>query len=127
MNRLRKKYDTDYKKRIVEEFIKGDLSAQELTDREGIPSTGHIYKWKCQFEKQTKVERIDALVEEGSSVEAAKRILELEEELADAKQLIAAYAMANEFLKKIQTPSEKKSSGYIETKRAWGRSKWRAK
>ncbi len=68
MTNQRKKYDNEYKRRLVEEFIKGDLSAQELSDREGLPSSAHIYKWKCQFEKQTKVERIGALVEEGSSV-----------------------------------------------------------
>ena len=126
MKNSKKKYDSEFKQRIVAEFIQGDLSAAEIAKREGI-ETAHIYSWKSKFERQAKQKRIDVLVDEGSTIEAARRILELEEELVDAKQLIAAYAMANEFLKKIQTPAEKKSSGYIETKRAWGRSKWRAK
>jgi len=126
MKNSKKQYDSEFKQRIVTEFIQGDLSAAEIAKREGIEAA-HIYSWKSKFERQAKQKRIDVLVDEGSSIEAARRILELEEELVDAKQLIAAYAMANEFLKKIQTPAEKKSSGYIETKRAWARSKWRAK
>lgn len=126
MKKPKPRYDQEYKQRIVSEYLQGDLTALDIAKREGLEAA-NIYSWKAKLEARAKQTRIDALVDEGSSVEQARRILELEEELADARQLIAAYAMANEFLKKIQTPQEKKSSGYIETKRAWGRSKWRAK
>lgn len=126
MKHSKKRYDLEYKQRIVSEFIQGDVSASEIAKREGI-EPANIYSWKSKLEHQAKQKRIDVLVDEGSTIEQARRILELEEELADAKQLIAAYAMANEFLKKIQRTPEKKSSGYIETKRQWARSKWRAK
>lgn len=126
MKSPKKHYDLEFKQRIVSEFIEGRLSAVEIAKREGI-DPANVYSWKSKLETQAKQRRIEVLVEGGSTVEDARRILELEEELSDAKQLIAAYAMANEFLKKVQTPREKKSSGYIETKRAWARSKWRAK
>lgn len=126
MKNPKHKYDPEFKERIVAEFIKGDLSAAEIAKREGIEPS-HIYNWKSKLEIRAKQKRIDVLIDEGSSPAQARRILELEEELADARHMIAVYAMANEFLKKIQTPPEKKSSGYIETKRAWGRSKWRVK
>lgn len=126
MKKQRIKYGLDYKQKLVDEFIAGASSAQEIAEREGLEAA-HLYNWKSQLERRAKKERVSELVDEGSTAEAARRILELEEELEDARKLIAVYAMANEFLKKIQTPPEKKSSGYIETKRRWGRSKWRAK
>lgn len=126
MKNRNQKYDPEFKQRIVSEFIAGDLSAAEIAKREGI-TTAHIYNWKSKLESRAKQRRIDVLVDEGSSVEQARKILELEEELADARHTIAVYAMANEFLKSLQTKPEKKSSGYIETKRSWDRSKRRVK
>lgn len=126
MKKNHSQFDLEYKQRIVSEYIAGDISATEIAKREGI-TTAHIYHWKSKLEARAKQKRIDSLVDEGSSVEQARRILELEEELADARHTIAVYAMANEFLKSLQTKPEKKSSGYIETKRAWDRSKKRAK
>jgi transposase-like protein len=119
--RSRKHYDFEYKKRIVQEFLTG-RSANEIAEAEGLVSA-QIYKWKSQLENRKRLERIEEIqAEEGVSLEQARKIRELEEELAAAKEKIADLTMVNDLLKKIQpsSRSEKRSSGYIETKRSLG-------
>jgi len=41
----RKHYDLEYKRRIVQEYIQGDITTNALAEREGI-ERGQIYHWK---------------------------------------------------------------------------------
>lgn len=129
MKKTRTNYDLEYKRRIVAEYLSGLISAQVLADREGL-ERGQIYKWRVQLDQRARHERIEEMVDdEGVSIEQARRIRELEEELAATQEKLAQIVVENELLKKLQPNSAfaKKSSGYIETKQLLARSRGRAK
>ena len=129
MKKARTNYDLDFKRRVVAEYLSGAISAQVLADREGL-DRGQIYKWRVQLDQHARNERIEAIAEdEGMSLEQARRIRELEEELAATQEKLAQMVLENELLKKLQpnSPLAKRSSGYIETKQLLARSRGRAK
>lgn len=129
MNKSRKTYDLEYKQRVVGEYLSGSISAQALADREGL-DRGQIYKWRVQLDQRARHERIESIAgDEGISFGQARRIRELEEELAATQEKLAQTVVENELLKKLQpnSPFAKKSSGYIETKQLLARSRGRAK
>ena len=129
MKKARTNYDRDFKRRVVAEYLSGAISAQVLADREGL-DRGQIYKWRVQLDQHARNERIEAIAEdEGMSLEQARRIRELEEELAATQEKLAQMVLENELLKKLQpnSPLAKRSSGYIETKQLLARSRGRAK
>ncbi len=129
MKKSRQQYDLDYKRRIVAEYLSGTIPAEDLAKREGLVR-GQIYKWRVQLERRQRAERIEAIAEtEGVSIEQAKRIRELEEELAATQQKLAQSVLENELLKKLQpsSPFASASSGYIETKRVLARLRGRAR
>lgn len=129
----KKAYDLDYKRQIVAEYLAGKVSAEEISKREGLIQgliRGQIYKWRVQLERRERLERIDAIAEsEGVSIEQARRIRELEEELAATQQKLAQTVIENDLLKKLQPNSlfAKRSSGYVETKQLVARYRGRAK
>lgn len=125
----RKIYDLEYKRRIVQEYLQGGIKSADLAKREGI-DRAQIYKWKIQLDNRARGERIESIVEsDGVSVEQARRIRELEEELDATQRKLAQVVLECDLLKKIQpnSPFARKSSGYIETKQLLARSKGRAK
>jgi transposase-like protein len=129
MKNQRQHYELDYKRRIVQEYLAGVIPAQELARREGL-ERGQIYKWRVQLERRDRLSRIETLAEtEGVSVEQARRIRELEEELAATQQRLAQTLLECDLLKKLQpnSPFASASSGYIDTKRLLVRSRGRAK
>ena len=129
----KKAYDLDYKLQIVAEYLAGKVSAAEISKREGLIQgliRGQIYKWRVHLERRERLERIDAIAEsEGVSIEQARRIRELEEELAATQQKLAQTVIENDLLKKLQPNSlfAKRSSGYVETKQLVARYRGRAK
>jgi transposase-like protein len=129
MKKARTNYDLDFKRRVIAEYLPGAISAQVLADREGL-DRGQIYKWRVQLNQRARNERIEAIAEdEGMPLEQARRIRELEEELAATQEKLAQMVLDNELLKKLQpnSPFAKRSSGYIETKQLLARSRGRAK
>lgn len=125
----KKKYDLELKKRIVAEYIaSGDAAA--IAAREGL-ERGQIYRWKYQLEQRGKIERVEQIQAEDPSLsyEQARKIRELEEELAETQKMLAQVVLENGLLKKLHPnfQQEKRSSGYIETKQLLARSKGRAK
>jgi len=129
MKKQRHHYELDYKRRIVQEYLAGVIPAQELARREGL-ERGQIYKWRVQLERRERLSRIETIAEtEGVSVEQARRIRELEEELAATQQRLAQTLLECDLLKKLQpnSPFASASSGYIDTKRLLVRSRGRAK
>jgi transposase-like protein len=125
----KKHYDLDYKRRIVQEYLRGEIRSADLAAREGL-YRAQIYKWKIQFDNRQRNERIDAIAdEEGVSLDQARKIRELEEELEASQKKIAQLVLECDLLKKIQpnSPFARKSSGYIETKQLLARSKGRVK
>jgi transposase-like protein len=129
MKQQRKHYELDYKRRIVQEYLAGTISAEALARREGL-ERGQIYKWRVQLERRERLSRIETIAEtEGVSLEQARRIRGLEEELAATQQKLAQTMLENDLLKKLQpnSPFASASSGYIDTKRQLARSRGRAK
>ena len=129
MKKSRQQYDLDYKRRIVAEYLAGTTSAEDLAKREGLVR-GQIYKWRVQLERRDRMARIETIAEtEGVSLEQARRIRELEEELAATQQKLAQTMLEVDLLKKLQpsSPFARRSSGYIETKQLLARLRGRAK
>lgn len=129
MKKDRKQYDLDYKRRIVQEYLSGTISADDLARREDLVR-GQIYKWRVQLERHTRMAHIETIAQtEGVSIEQARKIRELEEELAATQQKLAQTLIENDLLKKLQpnSPFANASSGYIDTKRVLARSRGRAK
>jgi len=129
MKKDRQQYDLDYKRRVVAEYLSGAISADDLARREGL-MRGQIYKWRVQLERRDRIRHIETIAEtEGVSIEQARRIRELEEELAATQQKLAQTMLEVDLLKKLQpnSPFASASSGYIDTKRLLARSKGRAK
>jgi transposase-like protein len=122
MKESRRKFSEEYKKQIVQEYLAGNRSAVEIAEAEGLVA-GQIYCWKTQLENRKRLERIEEIqTEQHVSPGPARRIRELEEELEAYKAKVADQAMVIDLLKKVQpnSASEKRSSGYIETKRSLG-------
>jgi len=120
MKESRRKFNWEYKKRIVQEYVSGNRRVAEIADSEGLVP-GQIYHWKTQLENRARRERIEEIqVEENVSPEQAQKIRELEEELEAYKAKVADQALVIDLLKKLHPTlaSEKRSSGYIETKRS---------
>jgi transposase-like protein len=129
MKKSRTNYDLEYKRRIVQEYLSGAISARALAEREGL-ERDQVYKWRVQLDQRARSERIGAIAqEEGVSLEQARRIRELEEELAETQKKLAQTVLENDLLKKLQpnSPFAKRSSGYIETKQLLARSRGPAK
>ena len=129
MKKPRQQYDLDYKRRIVAEYLSGAISADALAKREDLVR-GQIYKWRVPLERRVRTERIETIAEtEGVSIEQAKRIRELEEELAATQQKLAQTMLEVDLLEKLQPGSKFASAtgGYIDTKRQLARLRGRAK
>jgi transposase-like protein len=129
MKESRRKFDEEYKKQIVQEYLSGNRSAAEIAAAEGLVA-GQIYHWKTQLEHRARQERIEEIqTEQQVSPEQARRIRELEEELEAYKAKIAEQAIEIDLLKKLH-PSlacERRSSGYIGIKRRLGQRNGRVK
>ena len=127
--RSRKNYDLEYKRRIVAEYLDGATSAQDIADREKL-ERGQIYKWKVQLDQRSRSERIETIAsEQGVSLDQARRIRELEEELEATQRKLAQTIIENDLLKKLHpnSPFARSASGYTETKQLLARQKGRAK
>ena len=124
----RKRYDLEYKRKVVSEYIAGPKTAGEIAKSEGLEAA-QIYTWKTQLEQRDRLDKIESLVDGQTSFEQARKIVELEEELEAYKIKNAELAMMNDLLKKTFPNSlyAKKSSGYIDIKRRLNRKERRAK
>jgi transposase-like protein len=131
--KTKKQYDFEYKRRIVQEYLQGDIKSADLAQREGI-DRAQIYKWKIQLDNHTRSERTQEIVEtEGVSLEQARRIRELEEQLEATQKKLANLAVENELLGELVKKTDphsafaRRSSSYADIKLALARSKGRVK
>ena len=125
----KKHYDLEYKRQIVQEYLQGEITTNALAAREGL-DRGQIYRWKVQLEGRARDARIEEIADtEGVSLDQARKIRELEEELEATQRKLAQVVLENDLLKKIHpsSPFARRSSGYIETKQLLARSRGRQK
>src|SRR5437899_8879384 len=95
----RQYHDLEYKRRIVGEYLNGNISADDLAKREGL-IRGQIYKWRSQLDQRQRLERVEVIADtEGVTLEQARRIRDLEEELLATQQKLAQTVLENELLK----------------------------
>jgi transposase-like protein len=125
-------YDIEYKRRIVQEFLQGEITAVALAEREGI-ERAQIYKWKIQLDHLARRGRVDDLIESGASIEQARRIRDLEEELQATQKKLAQTVVEKELFEELvkktdpSSPYARKSSSFVDIKNALARSKGRSK
>jgi transposase-like protein len=129
----RKNYDAEYKRRIVQEYIQGEIATKVLAEREGLDPS-QIYHWKVQLAEQARSARIETIATtSGVSMEQARKIRDLEEELAATQKKLAQLAVENELLGELvkktdpSSPYARRSSSYADIKIALVRSKGRVK
>jgi transposase-like protein len=132
-NKSRKQYDLDYKRRIVQEYLRGEITTTALAEREGL-ERGQIYRWKVQLAEQARDARVETIADaEGVSLDQARKIRDLEEELEATQKKLAQLAVENELLGELvkktnpSSPYARRSSSYADIKIALGRSKGRAR
>jgi transposase-like protein len=125
-------YDLEYKRRIVREFLEGNIKSAALAEREGI-ERGQIYKWKTQLDNLARRERVDELVEDGASLDQARRIRELEEQLQATQKKLAQEVVERELLEELVKKTDpssafaRRSSSFVDIKNALARSRGRSK
>lgn len=125
-------YDLEYKRRIVQEFLQGGIKAGALAEREGV-ERAQIYKWKAQLDNLARRERVDELIDGGASVDQARRIRELEEQLEATQKKLAQSVVEKELLEELvkktdpSSPFARRSSSFVDIKHALARSKGRSK
>ena len=129
----KKNYDLEYKRRIVQEYLQGGIKSAALAEREGI-ERGQIYKWKIQLDNLDRGARVEEIADtQGVSLEQARRVRELEEELEATQKKLAKQVVYNELLEELVKKTDpnsayaKRSSSYADIKLALARSKGRAK
>ena len=129
----KKSYDLEYKRRIVQEYLRGEISTNALADREGL-DRGQIYRWKVQLGERDRDARIEDIADtEGVTLDQARQIRELEEKLELTQKKLAQLAVENELLGELVKKTDpnsayaRRSSSYAEIKIALARSKGRVK
>ncbi len=108
----------EQKLKAIEEYRAGIKSAKEIAEQFGSSNKNLIHAWKYELEEKAKGERVDELQNTGYSSEAAKRILELELEIAEYQKKLAEQVLINDLLKKLRMQSsfqpEKSANGLRE-------------
>lgn len=120
----RRKFTEDQKQQIVEAYISGAKTAQDLAAEYDI-AQGLIYRWKSDQALGAKNKRIEDLTEAGATRAMAVKIQQQEAEIEAYQKKVAELTLINDLLKKLQTPrnyqSESELSGLIGTVRKSGR------
>jgi len=117
MRKPRKLFTQEQRKKAVEEYISGARTAAEIAAELEIDPT-HIYRWKVRQEEDAKGARIDELHRDGHDPDATRKIIKLEEELAEYKKKVGELTLINDLLKKLprkSSPPESELSGLIDT------------
>lgn len=130
MRKPKRHFSDELKKQIVEEYVSGRKTAADLSLEHGV-AQGLIYKWKVGLDERVKGERIETLESEGYDREAARKILQLEEEILEYKKKVGEQTIIIDLLKKLRdlpiSQRESELSGLIGTMKLSGRRKGRAK
>ena len=113
MVRVRRSFENDFKKQIVESILSGSATQAELA-REHRISPVMISRWQEDYKKGKFFENV-------TSQDMAK----LELRIRDLERLVGRLTLENEVLKKIRglDTKEKKDSSSIVTSKDWDRSK----
>lgn len=130
MGKGKRQFSDEIKRQAVADYVSGRKTAAEVATELQI-AQNLIYRWRAEFEAEQKGERIEELVSEGSSLAQARKIQQLEDELAEYKKKLAEEILINDLLKKLQTSKrsqrESELTGLINTVKSSGRKNGRVK
>ena len=119
-NKTRRRFSDEQKQEIVEAYVSGSKTAQELALEHDI-ATGLIYRWKSDQNLKVKNNRIDELTSEGISRAMAIKIQQQEAEIEAYQKKVAEQAVIIDLLKKLPAvtsfQSESELTGLIDTMR----------
>ena len=93
---------TDQKLKKIEEYKVGMKTAKQIAEEFGSTNKNLIHAWKYEFEEKAAGERVDELKNTGYSAEAARRILDLEQQVVECRKKLAEQFLINDLLKKIR-------------------------
>ena len=114
----RRIFTEEQKRRAVDEYVSGRKTASTVASELNV-SANLIYRWKVELDEASKGARVDELVSEGQSLESARRIQQLEEEIEAYQKKVAELTVMNDLLKKLpplkSSASESELSGLIAT------------
>lgn len=126
----RRKFTTEQKTKAVNDYVSGRKSAAQIAAQLGIDSQ-MIYKWRVQLDEHAKDKRIDELETGGHNRSQARRIQQLEDEVAEYQKKIAELTIVNDLLKKLRISEnyqpESELSGLIATTKKLDQKRRRAK
>ena len=126
----RRKFTIEQKKKAVDDYVSGRNSAAQVAAHLGVDPQ-MIYRWRVQFDEQAKDERINELESEGHTRSQAKRIQQLEDEVAEYQKKVAELTIANDLLKKLRMSRnyqpESELTGLIATTRKLDQKRRRVK
>ena len=118
MKRPKRYFSDEEKRRAVEEYVSGRKKAAEVASEINI-AVGLLYKWRVMLAESDKGARIDELQATGSSLDQSRRIVELEEQVAEYQKKVGELTLINDLLKKLRqsgtSPLANELTGLIET------------
>ena len=85
----KKHYDLEYKRRIVQEYLQGEITSRGPSGARRTRARPDL-RWKVQLDERARDERIEEIADtEGVSLDQARKIRELEEELEATQKKLA--------------------------------------
>jgi transposase len=111
MVRVRRSFENDFKRQIVESIVSGTATQAELA-REHRISPVLINRWKKEYETGKFFENVDS-----------KDLAKLELRIRELERLLGKMALENEMLKRARdlNTNQKKDSSSIVTSKDWDR------
>lgn len=121
MKKSRRSFSDETKRAAVDAYVSGRKTPLEVANELNI-AVGLLYKWRTDMSDAGKEARVKKLEDEGVSPDHAKRILELEEQVAEYQKKVGEQAVMIDLLKKLrQSPNfrpESELTGLIEITKA---------
>jgi transposase-like protein len=121
VKKSRRSFDNETKRAAVDAYVSGQKTPLEVANELNI-AVGLLYKWRTDMSDAGKEARVRKLEDEGVSPDHARRILELEEQVAEYQKKVGEQALVIDLLKKLrQSPSfrpESELTGLIEITKA---------
>ena len=128
--KIRRKFTDEVKKTAVNDYVSGAKQALQIATDLGV-EVQTIYRWKTHLDEKAKGIRVRELEDHGCSLEMAKRISQLEDEISAYQKKVAEQTILIDLLKKIQNPMNlqpmSEFSGLIATTKKLGQNKRRVK
>ena len=119
--RVRRKFSEQEKARAVADYVSGKRTTAQIGAEFGC-APNLVYRWKAAGEAANDMARAENLTAEGHNPADVKRIMDLEDELAEYKKRLAEEILINDLLKKLRdsrsSRPESELTGLIRTSKS---------